>query len=807
MELPKSGFFPAVFSALLRPIVGRLDRHSLARYSGQLTIPGLTFAVDVRWDDYGIPHVHAANEHDLFIAQGYLHAQERLWQMEVSRRFLAGRMAEIFGDFSLPWKELSTHFRGRTSVDFDYFVRLLGVRDAALHSLAQLPEAEQLRLRDYSLGVNAYIEHCGKRLPWEFRLLRHAPEPWRPEDSLIIVKGFAFLLSTALYTRLNLIAIADKLAAQPAMLRSLMPHYPTDAPTTTRAVWQQASGMWQFTSGVLMASNWHPAGHGSNSWAVAPQRSATGKALLCNDPHLRMTLPSTWYLMHLKADATPGRSDGYEVWGASIAGTPGIQLGHNRWIAWGATAALCDDVEIYRERLHSLEPDRYLVGQEWRKLTSRRETISIRAKKSVEKVIRHTRHGPVISDFNGADNAREILSLRWTAHEPSQELCSVHRINCARNWPEFVDALRDHSAPSLNFVYADRDGNIGYCLAGNIPRRIEEPTLLPLAGSDKSNDWSGYIPFEELPRVYNPPQGAVASANNHITDGAYPYYLSHFFEPPQRLRRIEQRLGARQKLSAEDLTQIQLDDVSLHAREMLETLGEDLARIADQDQTAKQAATRLLSWDGRCEAQSVEAAIFHGFHHRLLVNLLTPHLGEQLSSAYVEILNQCIVPTDRILRDANSLWFTGRSRFEHIARSLREACADLTVACGSDMNKWQWGKIHRLQMNHTFGRIKLLQPLLGIGPLPAPGDGMTVNFGFYRHSNPFAQSAGAALRFLVELEQSPRSSFVLPSGQSGHPLSPHYRDQTQLWQRNAQIALAPDKTETSPSRHLLLKPV
>ena len=383
MELPKSGFFPAVFSALVRPIVGCLDRHSLARYSGHLTIPGLTSAVDVRWDDYGIPHVRAANEHDLFIAQGYLHAQERLWQMEVNRRFLAGRMAEIFGDFSLPWRELSTYFRGRSSVDFDYFVRLLGIRDAALLSLAQLPEPEQLRLRDYSLGVNAYIEHCGKKLPWEFRLLRHAPEPWHPEDTLTIAKGFAFLLSTALYTRLNLIAIANKLAGQPAMLRSLMPHYPADAPTTTRAVWQQASGMWQFTSGVLAASDWHPAGHGSNSWAVAPQRSATGKALLCNDPHLRMTLPSTWYLMHLKAETTSESSDGYEVWGASIAGTTGIQLGHNRWIAWGATAALCDDVEIYREKLHTLEADRYLVGQEWHKLTSRREIISIRAKTAV----------------------------------------------------------------------------------------------------------------------------------------------------------------------------------------------------------------------------------------------------------------------------------------------------------------------------------------------------------------------------------------------------------------------------------------
>src|SRR4030095_2131937 len=217
----------------------------------------------------------------------------------------------------------------------------------------------------------------------------------------------------------------------------------------------------------------------------------------------------------------------------------GIQLGHNRWIAWGATAALCDDVEIYRERLHALEPDRYLVGHEWHKLATRREIISIRAKTAAEKIIRQTRHGPVISDFNDANNAREMLSVRWTAHEPSQELRSVYRINRARNWSEFVDALREHSAPSLNFVYADRDGNIGYCLAGNLPRRVEEPTLLPLAGRGTKKELCS-----------------------------------------------DQRVGSRQKLSVEELANIQLDDVSLHARELTETLRADIARIADQDPTA-----------------------------------------------------------------------------------------------------------------------------------------------------------------------------------------------------------------------------
>ena len=807
MELPKSGFLPTVFLALLGPAIHYLDRHSQPKYQGELGIAGLNHPVHVTWDSYAIPHVHAADEHDLFLSQGYLHAQERLWQMELSRRFLSGRMAEIFGDFALPWKELSTHFRGHTSVDFDYFVRLLGIRAAALASLTELAEAEQLRLRDYSRGVSAYIEQCGKKLPWEFRLLRHAPEPWRPEDTLTIAKGFAFLLSSALYTRLNLLAIADRLANEPAKLRSLMPNYPDDAPTITRTLWRQASGLWQFTNGILATSEWHGAGHGSNNWAVAPQRSATGKAMLCNDPHLRMNLPSIWYLMHLKAEATAQNSDGFEVWGAAIPGTPAIQLGHNRQIAWGVSAALCDDVEIYREKLHPLEPDRYLVGYQWHKLTSQREMISISAKRTVEKIIRHTRHGPVLSDFSGAPDAHEILSLRWTAHEPSQELRSVYRVNRARDWREFLEALRDHGAPSLNFVYADRAGNIGYSLAGNIPRRAQAPTLLPLPGWEEKNDWSSYLPFDQLPRIYNPPEGVVATANNRIIDAAYPHHLSNFFEPPQRIRRIEQRLGASKTFTREALAAIQLDDVSLHARELIESVREDLAKLANQDPCVKDGARRLLSWDGKCGVDSVEAAIFHVFHHRLLVNLLAPDLGEEIFAAYVEILNLSIVPTDKILGDPNSLWFAGSSRFEIIARSLREACAELEAAFGSDLEKWRWGGIHQLQMNHAFGRIGLLRKLLGIGPVEAPGDGMTVNLGFYRHSNPYMQTVGAALRFIVELGATPRSDFVLAAGQSGHATSRHYRDQFELWRAGKKIPLSDAQAESTHARHLLLKPV
>ena len=806
METPKSGLFATVFSALLSPVVKFLDKPSQPRYRGEINLQGLQHAVNVSFDRYAVPHVRAASEDDLFFAQGYLHAQERLWQMELSRRFLSGRMAELFGDFALPWRQLSSQFRNQKTSDLDFFVRLLGIRHSAVESLSLLTADDNRRLNAYSQGINRYIEQCGTKLPWEFRLLRFAPEPWMPIDSLTLAKGFAFLLSTALYTRLNLIPLAAKLQRDPDKLRALMPTYPVDAPSISRAIVDQTTALCRFTNGILGDTDWHAAGHGSNNWVVGPSKSTSGSAILSNDPHLRVTLPSVFYLMHLAADA-PGPCNSYESWGASMPGLPCIQLGQNRWIAWGITAALCDDVELYRERIHRLENDRYLAGHVWRNLATRRELIGIRGGKVIERLVRSTRHGPIISDFASTEMSREVLALRWCATEASQESHSMYRVNNARNWQEFLTALSYHSAPSLNFVYADRDGNIGYTLAGKIPSRDKTASLLPIAGWDDANDWRGYIPFEELPRLYNPPVGYIATANNKIVDAAYPYYLSDFFEPPHRVRRIERVLQSRERFSATDMAQLQLDQLSLHAVELLETLSSDLQAISTGDETLERVAAKLLAWDGDCTPASVPAAIFHVFHQRLLKNLLCEELGDELFCTYTEILNQCIVPTDNILRDDSSSWFAKRPRRALVAQSLSEACAELSQTFGDDCERWQWGELHGFSINHALDRLSLLKPIISLGPVVAGGDGMTVNFGFYRHSNPYAQTVGAALRFVVDFNDLEHSGYVLASGQSGHPRSPHYLDQYEHWRKGEKIRLDLDVSESPNSRHLLLKPV
>jgi penicillin G amidase len=804
MERPKNGFGSAVISVLLAPIIRALDKPSRAKYEGDLILPGLHHKAQVYWEAHGVPHVLADDEHDLFLAQGYLHAQERLWQMDMTRRFLTGRIAEIFGDFSIPWRELASRFRGRGSADFDYFMRLIGIRQGALASLDHLTEDDRLRLQAYSDGVNRYIEGCGKRLPWEFRLLHYQPKLWSPEDSLTIQKGFAFLVSPALFARLNMIAIAGRLEDQPEKLRALFPFYPADGPTITRAVKDAAQGIWRFANGALTSSDLHPAGQGSNSWVIAPQRSATGSAVLCNDPHLRMTLPPIWYLMHLRAQSSATAAEGYEAWGASVPGSPCIHIGHNRWIAWGITAAVCDDVDLYREKIHRLEPDWYFSGREWRPMARRDEAIRIRGRGTVKRSVRLTRHGPVISDFDGDLRASDVLSFRWTAHEPGQDFRSVYGVNQARDWNQFLESLSFHTAPALNFVYADRRGNIGYSLAGKIPNRPRGPSLLPLSGWEEGDDWQGFIPFDELPRIYNPPDGAIAVANNNVVDASYPYYLSCFFEPPHRVRRIQELLAAKPKHSLDDMAEMQLDTTSLHAKELLGTLRADLAQTPTADPRLRIAADRLLAWNGYCGENSIEPAIFHVFHQRLMANLLIAELGEELFSAYVEIFNQCIVPVGQILRNPQSPWFASQSRSDLVARSLREAVDELSTVLGDKMERWHWGRIHTLTLNHQLGRLSLLRPIVSVGPFASSGDGTTINMGFYRHSDPYRHTVGASLRFIADLGNLDHSSYVMPTGQSGRPVSPYYRDQTNLWRGGGLLPLSISSIERAALSCLVL---
>jgi len=797
-------------SFFLRPLLRAWTRGTKRRSEGAPVIPGLREQVKVLWGPCRVPHVFAQNERDLLVAQGYLHARERLWQMDFNRRFFCGQLAEVFGERSLPWRGLSIHFRDKTIADLDFFVRLIGIRRSARASLAILPEAFMDRLEAYSQGVNRYIETHLKSLPLEFRLLRYQPEPWRPEDILTLGKGFALQLSTSLPTRLAMSAISTRLRGQEAKLKALFPIYPDGEPTIARHVpdpgSQAVREILRFLNGTFQASGWGAGGQGSNNWVVAPFRSATGAAILCNDPHLRMTLPPVWYLMHLKAAGDAADPQGFESWGASVPGLPFIQLGHNRRIAWGVTAALCDDADLYREKIHPVEPDLYRVGAEWKKMGREKETIRIRGGKKIEKSVRFTRHGPLLSDFTGAPASQEALAFRWTAHEASAEFRAVYEVNRARDWGEFLSSLSHQGAPTLNYVYADVEGNIGYALAGRIPARPASSPVLPVPGWTEEFEWRGYIPFSEHPRLYNPPEGFIATANNRIVDRSYPYHLPDLFEPPYRIRRIRELLSAKEKFSLYEMARIQNDVVSLHALDTIAAIQRDLREIARDRPPLRQAVEMLTAWDGACSTDSPAAALFHAFYHCLAGNLLEPELGPDLAIAYTEIFNHCLAPLDRILRDPVSPWFARAPRKALLEKSLLAALSDLTRRLRSPMEEWRWGRLHSMTLRHPLGLGSLLGPILSRGPFPSPGDGATVNTGFFNHSHPYEHVVGASLRMVLDLDRWDHSTFIVAGGQSGDPFSPHYDDQAEPWRRGNAIQLYYEEKAMKDWPVLLLAP-
>ncbi|HEY1373518.1 MAG TPA: penicillin acylase family protein [Candidatus Binatia bacterium] len=774
-------------------------RASAPRYGGEISLSGLKADVKISWGPHGVPHVKAETLADLFFTQGYLHAQERLWQMELNRRALCGRAAEIFGDRRLPG-DLSAHLRGRTLADLDYFLRLLGMRRAAIASLQLLSGDELAVLESYSAGINRYIETHLKSLPVEFRLLRFEPEPWRPEDTLTLGKGFAFFLSTSLLTRLSWIALAARLQDTPKKLASLLPRYPAGAPSITRAVTGEADELLRFVSGTFDIYG-PAAGQGSNSWVVAPQRSATRSAILCNDPHLKLDLPSTWYLMHLAAGSD------FEAWGGTIPGMPCVHIGRNRRIAWGVTAGLCDDADLYREQLDPNNPVFYGVGAARKPVTVLEEKIAVRGGKMLARKIRLTEHGPLVSDVIpcGVDGST-ALAFKWTAHAPSREMRVVYDVNRARDWNDFRAALSHQTAPSLNYVYADRDGNIGYSLAGAVPIRAHRPSYLPLDGGEPADEWKGCIPFEELPCLYNPPEGIIATANNDVGGGDYPYHLSDLFEPPYRIGRIKELLAAKECLSVEDMARIQQDTVSLHARGILEILRGDLEKIAQQNETIRDSAYLLLCWDADCAILSNAAALFQCFYHRLSLNLLAPALGEDLFRAYVEIFNQSLAPIEAILRDSGSPWFADTPRQQLAAASLAAAVADLTAKLGGDMGRWRWGDLHKLSLSHALDAVRPLRRFLSGAPFPSGGDGVTINLGFFRRSHPYAHTVGASLRMLADLADAERSRFVILPGQSGHFLSPYYNDQLALWRSGKYLLVDSSEPTASDRAALVLSP-
>ncbi|MDQ7842550.1 MAG: penicillin acylase family protein [Armatimonadota bacterium] len=746
------------------------------RTEGLLAVPGLEEPVEVLRDRWGVPHLVARNAYDLFFAQGFVHAQDRLWQMEFNRRVASGRLSEIFG---------------ATTLSTDRFLRTVGLRRAAEAEWPIQDEEARAAARAYADGVNAFLRLAGSRLPVEFTLLRFRPDPWTPVDSLAFAKLMAWVLSGNWESEILRAHLAARFG--PDGMRALMPPYPANHPVIV-----PRTDFADFRSpAVLRLLEAAPSrrGVGSNNWVVSSARTDTGAPLLANDPHLEAGMPSIWYEMHLQGG-------GFNVIGATFPGTPGVVIGHNEHIAWGVTNAGPDVQDLYIERFHPADPTRYLFRGRWERAAVVEERIVVRGRREPEVLtVRITRHGPVLNAV--VEGLPSFLALRWTALTPGKILSSLGRLNRARNWREFREALRDWTVPAQNFVYADREGNIGYQLPGRIPLRARGDGLLPVPGWTGEYEWVGEIPFDRLPSWFNPERGYLVTANNRIVPPSYRYLLGLEWDPGFRAQRIEAMLREKPRLGLPDFQRIQNDLLSLPGQAMVRALG--TVRVTTEPGAWMLA--ELRGWDGVLSPDSRAAAIYEAVRVTLPRLLFADVLGPDLFKRYLDRSDAWMLAVTRLLNDPASPWWAPRGRDAVVVQALEEAYDILRHRLGSDRTTWTWGRLHVMRFEHPMGRVRALSWIFNATAPPTGGDLYTVNNGGF-DATTFRQVVVASYRQIVDLADFDRSVAIHTTGQSGLPFHRHYKDFVPLWARGQYHPLVFSRTriEAEVAGRLTLRP-
>lgn len=745
-----------------------------------LTIAGLSDRVTVRRDERGIPYIEAKNDADLYFAQGYVTAGDRLWQMDLLRRTERGELAEVVGAGP-----------NNVALDQDKQHRTLGMGQEVDAEVAQASPQTRAVLEAYARGVNAYISSLdAKSLPPEFQILQYKPKPWTPADSLLIGKAFAEALSTT--WRLDLMRAA--LAGLPAEKRGmLMPETSPldvlvvgkdakDANKKTASQRSTANDSFSRESLLALAKDGEIAAAAlarvglyveglaaSNNWVVSGKHTTTGKPLLANDPHLPASAPSIWYMVHLSAP-------GMRVAGVAAPGGPGVIIGHNDRIAWGVTNVGPDVQDLYEEKFDPQNPQRYLTPEGWRDVEVRHEVIKVRkgfmdsATEDVKLDVTVTRHGPIVSERAG-----KRYALRWTALDPQLNTPdSVYLVNRARNWKEFSAALESWKAPTQNFVYADTAGHIGYHAAGVVPIRRSGDGSVPYDGSTDAGDWVGFIPINKLPTLYDPPSGIIVTANQRIVGTDYPYFLSHSWAQPYRARRIFDLLHQKPKLTTDDFRRIQGDVYSigyvLFAHETAKILR---PRLTASEAKLGELLTDFDQWDGLVNADSHVALVLQQMRSAFRSRVLTAALGDDLVKAFQ--WSNFDTTIDRLIADQPKDWLP--KEFDSYADLLRACYEDarkvLTKNLGADESKWTWGAQIKVKFPHPLAGAPLIGLQFAIPEFPQNGTGglaATVNVG-----------ATVSMRLIADAGDWDKTQHGIALGESGIPTSPHWNDQLADW--------------------------
>ena len=751
---------------VLKPLIKEMSRARLPKIDGQVYLKGLKDRVEIIRDEWGIPHIYAQNSNDLLFAQGFVHAQDRLFQMELNRKVARGCLSEIIG---------------KKALDTDRIARTLGYERVAKQDWELFGEEEQQLIIDYCNGINAYLKSAEFKLPVEFTLLQHTPEPWDPMDVASFSRMLIALLTWGWHDEMVRAKLIEAVGLDAAM--ELDNTYPKENPVTLSKGLEfnllDISGKFQAMQGPYM-----PQISGSNAWTVSGSKTKTGKPFLCNDPHLALKNPNIWYMNHLHCPDL-------HVSGVSAAALPMVQIGHNEHIGWGITLSYTDIEDLFIEKFTDDTCTTYMHDGKLRETVVIEEKIFIKGERMphIEKVY-ETDHGVLISDVTG--NSTTKLTLCSQAYKPGTAIKGWFMLNKADNWNDFVDSIRHITAPGLNIVYADTVGNIGYYNSGKVPIRDKATASVPQLGWTGEHDWVGFVPFEEMPHALNPEKGYVVTANHKIEPDDYPHFLGDIYMNGYRANRLEHMLQRKEKLDPKDFTAMQMDFYCTPGK----LFAQHFKDIRMDTAELQQYTDMLLAWDGELHPDKIEGSLYKvgklmivkrllgsAIHDKKLVDEL---LGRGFHSVFGPVNSYLGHNTPillRILDNEDSFWIKQVGGKEKLLKAgFKDAIDWLKLNYGTKYQKWKWGKLHAIVFPHALSAQPPLDKVFNIGPFPIGGDTDTPFQTFIIASEGYGGELSApSYRQIVDFSDFDKSTVVMPLGNSANLASPYYKNQLRDW--------------------------
>ncbi|MFO7525338.1 MAG: penicillin acylase family protein [Ignavibacteriaceae bacterium] len=788
--------------------IGQMLKASLPEYSGELKTSSIKNNIDVYRDSLAVPYIFADSDEDAAFALGYLHAQERMFTMDLIRRAGEGRLSEILGEKTIP---------------FDKMFRTVGIK-RNIEKNFDLYNPDVLKiLKSYSAGVNLYIAEAKGKYPIEFDVLGYDPYEWEPIHSLIIVRLLGWELNMSWWVDFTFAQIVQKFGKEKAL--EILPDYPENAPYIIQSDYKKLSVLnsslietdKQYRK-FLGISGTHL---GSNNWVVNSKMSASGRPIIANDPHLAFSAPGKFYAAVIK-------SNSWNAAGVTIPGIPGIVIGKNENISWTMTNLMNDDGDFYIETIDSSGKN-YLLNNNWKDLKVFKDTIKVKGANDYVYEIKETHRGPIISDihpgtllFSEEQIKMPPISMKWLGNDFSDELNAFLNLNKAKNIPEVKSAMKDYRLPGQNFVIADNEGNIGYVFGASVPlRKSNNPTLI-FDGTTTENDWLGFVPYDELPYLINPPQNFIATANNKVIK-SFKYHISNLWEPSSRIDRILELIQSKEIHSKEDFMDYQMDINSPYAKQITEYILNAFKGIQVQDKNLIKSLELLSEWDYEMNSMSQAPAIYSTFLMNLLKNTYYDELGKELYNQFVFIANVPFRSILQVLENPDSPWFDNLNTREKetrdmiLRKSFADALTELENKLGKNVANWQWGNLHKVIFKHSFsGQASIIDNFINIGPFSVGGDGTTLFNTEYPFSEPnkeigllnhehYENILGPQIRFICDYNNPDEFYLILSTGQSGNIMSNHYSDMTQLWLEGKYMKIRTDETSIKNNNNNLFK--